>query len=188
MYWSGLKYSVWVYLIRSGKFVLWAVSFDCFIGSTWRFCFTVRWFWRGTLQIPVWCYLRHFRIPIPFLVMLSLCSSKIYLNPPLHNFPIDMRELFERTEIKCASLTLSGNWYNCSVHAVSMVDFCCMLMKHKLYDLVCVKLRGGHLAWYMSQMILYPQVHIFCTVCCVGVTYSVDIMVHFYNIGLIGFP
>ena len=54
----------------------------------------------------------------PLLVMLTVCSSKIYLHPSSHNFPIDMRELCERSGSKFASLPSDVNWANAIVQAV----------------------------------------------------------------------
>ena len=63
-------------------------------------------------------YLHNFRILLPFFVVLTLCSSNIYLHTASHNFPIDIIEVCESPGIKCASLPLSGNWVNYSVYDV----------------------------------------------------------------------
>ena len=57
----------------------------------------------------------YFRIMFPFIVILTVCSSNIYLHLVLHNFPIEIRELCEMLGIKCAYILLAGKWLNCSV-------------------------------------------------------------------------
>ena len=42
---TWLKTASWRYLIRFGTFVVWPTIFACLVGSTWRFCITVRWLW-----------------------------------------------------------------------------------------------------------------------------------------------
>ena len=64
----------------------------------------------------------------------------------------------------------------------------CLILMKKICDLVCVNFHEYNLAWCMCQMLLYPQVHIFCNIYCVVVADIVDIMVNLYNIMLNGFP
>ena len=75
------KDAAWIYLIRYGKFVVWPTLLACLVVSTCRFCFLVYWLLRIRGQVTVWWSLHTFSIMILYLVMLTVCSSKIDLNP-----------------------------------------------------------------------------------------------------------
>ena len=113
-----MKYSVWIYLIRSGNFVVWTTLFVCLVGSAWRFCFPVYWLQSRKIQSTASWSLHAIRILLPLLVMLTACSSNIVLHPASHNFPIETRDMCEWPGSKCADLTLAENCGNAIVHAV----------------------------------------------------------------------
>ena len=148
-YWTGMKYSAWIYLTRSGKFVVCPILLDSLVGSPWSFCFPICLLWRGTCQSPFWWSLHNFMILLTLLVMLTLCLSRISLHHALHNFLIDIRDMCEMPGNKRASLPLYGNWCNDNVH--NMFDG--ILLPHdyetKKIDIFCVHFRGYRLAWCM---------------------------------------
>ena len=65
---------------------------------------------------------------------------------------------------------------------------CFYIRTKKICDLVCVHFLGDNMAFYMCQMLLYMKVHIYCTIYCVEVIDSVEVMGHIYNTILIGLP
>ena len=141
----------------------------------------------GIRQSPVRWYLHTFRVLIAFLVMLTVCSSKIYLHPASHNFQIEMRELFESPGGKCASLPLSGNWVNASVHSVFYGIMFPPAGEIKTFTL-CVFIFMGIVWPDVCSIFSYIRGSIFfCTIYCVGVSGIVDILEHLYNIIIIGF-
>ena len=118
VYWTGMKATVWRFLIGAGIFFVCPILFACLVGSTWSFCFTVCWLWSKIYQSLVWWYQHMFRIFYPFLVMLTVYSPKIDLYPASHNFPIETRDMCERHGSQWSSIILGGNRGNASVHAV----------------------------------------------------------------------
>ena len=115
---NGTKDDVWMYIIRRDKFVVWTIFLKLFFRFNMKFFSPFSWLWMGRFQIPDWWSLHYFRIHIPFLFLLTFCSSHIYSHPASYNLTIDRRELCDIPGSKCAPPDLSGKWGNASAHAM----------------------------------------------------------------------
>ena len=128
-------------------------------------------------------------ILFPFLVVLTVCSSKIALHPVSSNFAIEKKEMYDRPGVKCVYLPLAGNLVNASVHAVFGGSLLPHVDETKRFvtSFVCIFIG---IVWpgVCERCSCIRNFIFYCTVYCLGVDDIVDIKIYIYNISLIGFP
>ena len=180
-----MKAATWIYLFSYGKFVAWTTLFTCFVGSTWRFCFPVRYSWRGRHQSPGWWSLHPFRILFPFIFMLTVCSSKMDLNPASNILQLRWESCLRGLGVNLLLLFYLKTGEMLVYTLCLMVVCCCMLMRQKIVNSFVLIFMGIFWSDVCDRCSCICKSSFYCTICCLGVEDIVDIIRHWYNIILI---